>query len=408
MKVARYIGDLLFKYECIVIPGFGGFITKEIPAKIHPVQNYFVPPSKDIVFNAHLKANDGLLINHIASSEKITYLEAKKTLDRFVEQCESALKNGKRIHFRKVGTLFLNEAGFKQFAPDGTQNYLADSYGLKSFISPPIKRSTTGRPIVKKQIPQDRKAEHVYERPQIKKPIAKPKAKGPKYIRINVSAVVILLIASAFLIFRFNHVKEYYKNYSSLIPFYYANPNDYLISNYVRLGLANVTNLGDKLKVVGDKLNINYELPKEETDKPIVEEKKTDSIVDTYDILVENLKGKTKDLSEVESENNRAIEAQPNENAAPQPVVLENKIIPKNDQTSPKYYIIGGSFASLANADKFVLELKQKGFEADIAGVNKFNHYRVYYNSYNNIADANQKLAIIRKNENSSAWILPL
>lgn len=408
MKVARYIGDLLFKYECIVIPGFGGFITKEVPAKINPVQNHFAPPSKDIVFNAHLKANDGLLINHIASSEKITYLEAKKTLDRFVEQCETALKNGKRIHFRKVGTLFLNEAGFKQFAPDSTQNYLADSYGLKSFISPPIKRSTTGRPIIKKQIPQDRKAEQVYERTQIKKPVAKTKTKGPKYIRINVSAVVILLLASTFLIFRFNHVKEYYKNYSSLIPFYFTNPNDYLIANYVMLGLSNTPNLGDKLKEVGDKLKINYELPKEETEKPVVEENKPKPVDETYDKLVEKLKEKTEDLSEVGSENNQAIEAQPSENTASQPVVLEKKNIIQNDQTSPKYYIIAGSFASLANADKLVLELKQKGFEADIAGVNKFNHYRVYYYSYNNIADANQKLAIIRKDENSSAWILSL
>ena len=97
MKIARYIGDLLFEYECIVIPGFGGFITKEVPAKIHPVQNHFIPPSKEIVFNVHLKANDGLLINHIARSEKINYTEAKMRLENFVERCEAALKNGKSV-----------------------------------------------------------------------------------------------------------------------------------------------------------------------------------------------------------------------------------------------------------------------------------------------------------------------
>jgi len=407
MKVARYIGDLLFKYECIVIPGFGGFITKEIPAKINPVQNHFTPPSKDIVFNVHLKANDGLLINHIASSEKITYTEAKETIDRFVEQCENALKNGKRIHFRKVGSIFLNEAGFKQFAPDSTQNYLADSFGLKSFISPPIKRSTTGRPIIKKQIPQDRKPEHVYVKPQAKRTV-KPKASGPKYIRINVSAVIILILASAFLIFRFNNVKEYYKNYSSLIPFYYTNPNDYLIANYVMLGLTNVPNLGDKLKDVGDKLNINYELPKKGTDSSVIEQNKADSVEVSNDNLLEKLKEKTKDLSDAGSNDTKEIIAKPDENSKPKAVIIRNDNTQENGQTSPKYYIIAGSFASLANADKLVLELKQKGFDADIAGVNKLNHYRVYYNSYNNIADANQKLAIIRKDENSSAWILSL
>ena len=77
MKIAKYIADLLFEYECIVIPGFGGLITKEIPAQIHPVQHHFIPPSKEIVFNVHLKTNDGLLVNHIARQENLTYIEAK-------------------------------------------------------------------------------------------------------------------------------------------------------------------------------------------------------------------------------------------------------------------------------------------------------------------------------------------
>ncbi len=408
MKVARYIGDLLFQYECIVIPGFGGFITKEIPAKIHPVQNHFVPPSKDIVFNVHLKANDGLLINHIVRAEKITYSDAKKKLESFVIQCEAALKNGKRIHFRKVGTLFINEAGFKQFEPDSTQNYLADSFGLKSFISPAIKRTPGGRPISNKP-PQDRKAAEVHHRTKVKKEAAKPKVKGPKYIRLNISAILILVLISAYVIFNFTEVKKYYNNHSSLIPFFYPNANEYLVANYVELGVDKLFNIGDELKNVGDKLKINTSLPSDEVKKPELKvEEETESIEDTYKKLLKELERETKGwVDSISSDADIPLSnIEKNTPSITAPIVKE-EIIPKSASTA-RYHIIAGSFQNIANANKFVLELKQKGYHASIAGTNKYEHYRVSYDNFNDLSLANQQLAIIRKEENSAAWILSL
>lgn len=409
MKIARYIGDLLFQYECIVIPGFGGFITKEIPSKIHPIQNHFVPPSKDIVFNVHLKANDGLLINHIVRSEKITYTEAKKRLENFVIKCEEALKNGKRIHFKKVGTLFINKTGFKQFEPDSTQNYLADSYGLKSFISPAIKRSSGGRPMTKKA-PQDRKASEVHRRTKVKKDAAIPKVKEPKYIHINISAVVILVLISAYVIFNFSSVKRYYQNYASLIPFFHANANDYLIANRVKLGVDKLFNLGDDLKIVRNKLKINYALPSDETKKSIAKQEveKPESIEETYKKLLEELENET---GEIDNTLTKMADPSTQKNVKNQPISSAPTANESNTNltNAPKFHIIAGSFQSIANANKFILELKQKGFDASIAaGTNKYKYYRVSYSSYNVLNTANQQLAFIRKEENAEAWILSL
>ncbi len=410
MKVARYIGDLLFQYECIVIPGFGGFITKEIPAKIHPIQNHFVPPSKDIVFNVHLKANDGLLINHIVRSEKITYSEAKNKLESFVVQCEAALKNGKRIHFRKVGTLFINEAGFKQFEPDSTQNYLADSFGLKSFISPAIKRTPGGRPISIKP-PQDRKAAEVHHRTKIKKEAVKPKVKGPKYIRLNVSAIIILFLVSVYVIFNFTDVKKYYNNHSSLIPFFYSNANEYLVANYVELGVNKLFNIGDELKNVGDKLKINTALPSDETEKPVIIEEEPESIEDTYKRLLEELKKESSDfidsIAEKGEQTSQLVEKIIPASPTPSLTAKKESTI-KLPIATHKFHIIAASFQDHANADKYVSELKQKGYDASIVGTNKYNHYRVSYNGYDVLNLANQKLALIRKEENPKAWILSL
>ena len=109
MKIARYIGDLLYDYECVVVPGLGGFITSETSASINPVTNHFKPPFKKIFFNVQLRANDGLLVNYVAKELTLTYKEAKSQVDRFVFLCHEALKNGKRINFHRIGYIFYNE-----------------------------------------------------------------------------------------------------------------------------------------------------------------------------------------------------------------------------------------------------------------------------------------------------------
>ena len=73
MNIANYISDLLYRYNCIIIPNFGGFVTNKISAKIDEASNMLYPPKKQITFNSHLKENDGLLANYIATSENISF-----------------------------------------------------------------------------------------------------------------------------------------------------------------------------------------------------------------------------------------------------------------------------------------------------------------------------------------------
>jgi len=109
MKIAKYIGDLIYDYECVVIPGLGGFISSEKSAVVNPLTNQFSPPSKDVHFNVHLKANDGLLVNYVARNEGVSFKEAKQRIDKFVHLCHNALKEGKRINFSKIGYIFLDD-----------------------------------------------------------------------------------------------------------------------------------------------------------------------------------------------------------------------------------------------------------------------------------------------------------
>ena len=57
MQFERYISDLLYRYECVIIPEFGAFLTQNVSAKVHESTNAFYPPKKALSFNEQLKNN---------------------------------------------------------------------------------------------------------------------------------------------------------------------------------------------------------------------------------------------------------------------------------------------------------------------------------------------------------------
>jgi nucleoid DNA-binding protein len=138
--IDQFVSDLLYEHECVIIPGFGGFITSYAPARIHPVHHTFSPPSKDVLFNTNLKRNDGLLANYIAEKEGISFTEALNHISTFTEVCHDTLRRNQSLVFENIGTFRLNAEGSIQFIPDTHVNYLNDAYGLTRFTSPAIKR----------------------------------------------------------------------------------------------------------------------------------------------------------------------------------------------------------------------------------------------------------------------------
>lgn len=138
LELSKYIRELLFYYDCVIIPDFGGFVANYHPAEINDAQNSFKPPKKDLLFNKNLIYNDGLLINYIASSDKISYSEAKSIIYEYVQDIIYKLESGEKVMFDGVGTFNYDKTQNLLFEPDLTTNYLIDSYGLSSFQFPAI------------------------------------------------------------------------------------------------------------------------------------------------------------------------------------------------------------------------------------------------------------------------------
>ncbi len=390
MKISKYIGELLFEYECIVIPGLGGFITNDIPAKIQNDQRTFLPPSKKIVFNAFLKTNDGLLINQIAKAENISYSDSKHKVESFVKKCFKALNEGKKINFQKVGIIFFDNEKNIQFEPDVSQNYLSESYGMSIFISPPIRRETTRHIIEKKFI--DRKPKQKAQvQPNEKqkteqeyKPLSSPKVKRPRYISINV--FTLLIIAGIIYLGVKNpaRVQNLYNNYSNFVPFFFQTPNEFVVENIQNIPF--------------NKIFSSTSVQKE-------------NISETTETVNNDISSETEKPETSEAETTKVLPVKEEPSAAKNPIItksVETEVKAPEAVKIPitkKYFIVAGSFNKLLNAKKLIAKLNDKGYDSEIIGQNKYGMYRVSYSDFSSLPEARKQLAIIKKDEDIAAWI---
>lgn len=133
MDITAFIRELLFGNDCVIVPGFGGFIGNYSPARIDKSTGTFYPPVKQISFNRNLNHNDGLLIGKISFTLKINYGDARNLVEEFVAEIRKKLNKGEKVVFDNIGSFVNNHEGNVQFEPDRNVNYHLDSYGLESF-----------------------------------------------------------------------------------------------------------------------------------------------------------------------------------------------------------------------------------------------------------------------------------
>ena len=140
MNIESYIAQLLYRYQCVTVPGFGAFLTEIQSAQLIESSNSFFPPKKMISFNAYLKNNDGLLANHIAQAEKTSYEYAISAIQYEVFNWKKALQENGLFSIKNVGNFSLNADKNLIFTPYDQTNYLTNSFGLSAFVSPMVKR----------------------------------------------------------------------------------------------------------------------------------------------------------------------------------------------------------------------------------------------------------------------------
>jgi hypothetical protein len=131
----KYIADLLYRYDCVIVPDFGGFLTNEIGAQISLDTNRFQPPKKELAFNINLSNNDGLLANYIAKAKGISFEKANELIKSEVSKLKNELNEFSSLEIKGVGSFKNLGDNIIEFSADEKVNYLTSSYGLNTFTS---------------------------------------------------------------------------------------------------------------------------------------------------------------------------------------------------------------------------------------------------------------------------------
>lgn len=140
MVLEHYISELLYRYNCVVVPGFGAFLTQKKSARIHHGTNTFFAPTKSISFNGQLVSNDGLLVSYVSESEKISFETALAHIEQQSNLWKQRLKDGASVQLKNIGSLSANQEGRTLFEPYTELNYLTSSFGLSNFNALPVTR----------------------------------------------------------------------------------------------------------------------------------------------------------------------------------------------------------------------------------------------------------------------------
>ncbi len=401
MRLDHNISELLYQYDCVIVPELGGFVTNYSPAQLNENTSVFSPPYKSISFNSYLKNNDGLLAKHIAEKESMSFEKANKRIKKKVEQYFTKLNNGERVIFDKVGILYMDKSNKIQFSPDQSTNYLLDSFGLKQVyayavepqnvvkkeetpilrvVPEPIRLIDTPEsiPSESKIVPIRVKEASIEKEEKSKdKVVVLPKHekadKGMKR-RIWWAAAVILPIAIAgFFITSQSSVGN--NHWAGLNPFkptvtqkYQAREGDRVIPT---VDLS--TDFPDLFDIEKDKKYVMFSLTDEGDAIPIYTQNKKPA-------------PKKKLIRTTTS------------------IIESTYVAPLSIQTL-RYHVVAGCFGELRNAEKKAKTIRAKGYEAFILDQRK-GLYRVVYGSSSKRSDAMILLQRVKQNEDRKAWLL--
>ena len=104
-NLAKHIELLLRDNDCVILPGFGGFIAHAVPAYYVSEEHLYYPPSRSISFNTSITMNDGLLAQRYMRSYNVDYAQAVYLIDVAIEKLRDTLDEEGSVTIPRIGTI---------------------------------------------------------------------------------------------------------------------------------------------------------------------------------------------------------------------------------------------------------------------------------------------------------------
>ncbi len=352
MALERDIHRLLLTHDCVVVPGFGGFLAHYRPARLDAQRALLHPPGKDISFNKHLHRTDGLLAQEVMRREHLDHTAADRVVASYASRWKDRLDRQGRLELDRVGTFFHDAERNLQFVPDKRVNFLKDAYGLRPVAAVPV-REVKPAPVVR-VLP-------------VEQPVEEVEGSGRSFPWWQVAAGVVLCSFGV-----------------------------WWLTNSGGAGL------GERMAAWTKERPQPRYLPVQHAGIAPFQFDDTapwTAPPELHGVVMAPIAGAHGPLVAVDL---GAVPAE--EHLSQTPPVPAVKAGPEAAPTL-RYHIIGGCFAEKENADRFASELQARGFAASVID-RKGGLYRVAYGSYAKRAMAVEALAAVRKEEAPDAWML--
>lgn len=338
------ISELLYNHDYVVVPGFGGFVSRNQLSHYSVNKEVLNPPSKKILFNVQLKQNDGILASWLKEKINCDFNQANKHIEEFAAHCKVLLDTKHRLEFENLGLFYLDFEKNICFEPKTDINFLIDSFGLSSITLKELEKEE-----VQKVIETKDRFEKVEITPTIKK---------RNYRRIATLAVGIPVLGMAIL-FAVNFVKPNTISYSKV----FGGVNEMSYSP----------------------LNYNSSVAELEVKSA------TPYVVDANGYATINLfenKTVAVNISAVKTESHTITKRYSHE------IIMNGK-----------YQVVMGCFSVKGNAKKFIRTLSSENLRAGISGVNAKGLHVVSCGAFNDKESAVALLQSI-KSKYPNAWVM--
>lgn len=381
LRIVAHIEQLLLMHDCIIIPGFGGFVLQSIPATYVSGEHLFSPLRKEIVFNRTLQHNDGLLTESYRQRYQADYPTAQTMVEDDVQAMQTLLAEEKQLSLGALGTITLGEEGQFIFQPATVHTFSLDSYGLSPF------RFATLESL------------EATVREEALLLAGKKKKKDTLYVPVNLNFVrgaVAAAAAIALFLLVSTPVKEIHPSAytASFIP---SEMVAYPTPSSVSSGTYTALTFDGKQSSASSTENNETILSPAQTPAPA----KPSETAFLTPKAGASASGKTASGAEERATTPPAKTASSGKAQVSTPATATPAATPR-----PKmYHIVIASFPTQAQADTYMASVDRKECK-HLSRVVRDGKYRIYADKFDNRKDAEEYMATLRKNKKyKDAWL---
>ncbi|WP_439882819.1 SPOR domain-containing protein [Pontibacter sp. MBLB2868] len=377
--VETHIKSLLYDHDCVIIPEFGGLITRYVSARINPVKHTLTPPSKKIAFNEKLVLNDGLLISTIAYRNNVSKEVAQRMVTEFVHQAKATLHTESKFELRDVGVFRYNQERKLEFEYVAADNMLEASFGLPDLVARPIRIE---EPAVLRTLLKERQQEPVHVKQPLRKRLKRAYnvAAGLALTGLTMSALYFLSLQTDYNLSSLNPIMLVSSGFNTTT----AVTADKYTSDYVPFTEEErYANYQAILPVAAETNTVEAELATEEEEySPEASETLADSVQQPINEVVAN----SNDIAETSSVTNEPV------------LTIKGK--------TGRFYIITGGYSTEENAGISRAAIRQEGHDSKVLLPGKGSKlFRVSVADFETAEEAHAALANFRKSFGETIWV---